>query len=355
MASGKDTIRGAKMIFCFLRSVLPLVNKELNGWQLFAAANIPDKELKRQALASIRAKRFHCQGGSFYSLYPGVDTKEFIAFVVALQTISDYLDNLCDRASVFDEKAFAQLHLAMTDAVDPAAAPKDYYAYYPFKEDGGYLARLVGVCQEILRRLPAYPLVKKAVLQAALLYSRLQTYKHILPAKREKAMLAWLSQANNFPGLSPWEFAAATGSTLGIFMLAAVAYQPDLTEKKVRDTTEAYFPFICGLHIQLDYFIDQNEDRENGDLNFIFYYRDQEEVKHRLSLFFKESLHQADRLPHAYFTKTIVQGLAALYLSDDKINTPEQKQIRGALLDVSGRFAKLLYLLCCILRKKHVL
>jgi tetraprenyl-beta-curcumene synthase len=46
--------------------------------------------------------------------------------VVALQTISDYLDNLCDRRGSPTGR-FRQLHLAMTDALDPAGETHDYY------------------------------------------------------------------------------------------------------------------------------------------------------------------------------------------------------------------------------------
>lgn len=351
---GKDIIKGGKMIHCFLRSVLPLVNKEIDGWQSFAAANIPDEELRKQAFASIKAKRFHCQGGSFYSIYPGVNTDEFIPFIVALQTISDYLDNLCDRASVLDPQAFAQLHCAMTDALDPFATHKDYYAHYPFKADGNYLNALVDTCQAVLRRLPSYPLVKQEMLTLATLYCQLQTHKHIDLKQRETAMLVWLHDVNTNHNLSPWEFAAATGSTLGMFMLAAAAYQQDLTAKKVKTITTAYFPWICGLHIQLDYFIDQIEDQENNDLNFISYYHDDNETGERLTLFFNQAFKHAALMPNSFFSKTIVRGLMALYLSDTKHKTPAQKHIQTRLLNNAGFFTNVIYQLCCFLRKKHI-
>lgn len=51
-------------------------------------------------------------------MLPDVDINNFVKFIVAFQTISDYLDNLCDRVEVNDEQAFRQLHLAITDALD---------------------------------------------------------------------------------------------------------------------------------------------------------------------------------------------------------------------------------------------
>lgn len=349
-----NTTASIKMIQQFLTKVLPSVNQEVNYWQAYAKQNMHG-ELQTQALSSIAGKRFHCQGGNFYSIYPGVPTEEFIKFIVALQTISDYLDNLCDRAAVTDAAAFKQLHLAMTDALDPDAALHPYYASYPFKEDGGYLNNLVITCQSIIKNIPNYPLVKPSILKFAALYCELQTYKHIDPALREEAMLKWLNECNTTDTLTNWEFAAATGSTLGMFVLAAIAYQPTLTKNEVEAVTDAYFPWICGLHIQLDYFIDQAEDRLNNDLNFIFYYKNAAQISYRLRMFYREAYARAEFTPHNFFTKTIVQGLLALYLSDKKIKTPTEKAIRNDLLNQAGVSAKLLYGFCKVLRHQKVL
>ncbi len=348
----RNTLHSAHMIKTFVQEVLPLVDRELDMWKSYAQTKMSG-ELQKQALASITDKRFHCQGGNFYSLYPGVNRDDFVKFVVALQTISDYLDNLCDRANVTDAKAFAQLHLAMTDALNPHAQLKDYYAFYPFQEDGGYLNRLVLTSQNILAKLPSYAKVQVHLLELASLYSHLQTYKHIAVEDREEAMSEWLNDANTNTWLTNWEFAAATGSTLGMFMLAAAAYQENLSTEEVINLKEAYFPWISCLHIQLDYLIDQAEDRQNGDLNFIFYYRDDEETKERLQFIYRQAFNYACHTPYAYFATTIVRGLVALYLSDSKIKTPTEKAIRKALLHTAGVRAKIIYHLCRLLRNRH--
>jgi tetraprenyl-beta-curcumene synthase len=168
-------------------------------------------------------------------------------------------------------------------------------------------------------------------------------------------MLAWLKEYNTTEYLTDWEFAAATGSTLGMFMLTAIAYNPELSPAEVTAVETAYFPWICGLHIQLDYFIDQVEDLHNGDLNFVFYYKDEVETVTRLQLFYREAYRQAELTPHNFFTKTIVRGLLALYLSDQKIKTPTEKAIRKDLLHQAGVFTQMLYALCKLLRFKKTL
>ncbi len=351
----REKAASTALVIKFVKNVFPLVNSELDSWKNYAERH-GCPELSDQALASIRDKKFHCQGGSIYSLYDEVSTPDFTRLVVALQTISDYLDNLCDRAGIADEQAFRQLHFAMTDALDPAEPMKDYYQYYPYKDDGGYLRCLVSACRNEVGKLPAYHLVKPEILKLASLYSDLQTYKHLDLAIREAKMIEWINKhIAAYPGITPWEFAAATGSTLGMFMLCAAASSPKLTADETSRLSNAYFPWISGLHILLDYFIDAAEDLENGDLNFVAYYSDEAEKLSRLSFFCKQALNQARSIPHPVFTTTVIYGLLAMYLSDPKTEHPNEKAIRKQLLKTGGSYAALLHKLCRLLRRRKIL
>lgn len=343
------------LITKFIRQVFPLVDGELANWRQLAEKS-GCQELREQALASIRDKKFHCQGGSVYSLYTGVATPDCVRFIVALQTISDYLDNLCDRAGIADEQAFSQLHLAMTDALDPDTPLSDYYRFYPFQNDGGYLKALVTACREEVAKLPSYAVVKPEALRFARLYSELQTYKHLDLAIRETKMTTWITpHLNVYQELSPWEFAAATGSTLGMFMLYAAASSPNLTQTDAARIGSAYFPWISGLHILLDYFIDAAEDLENGDLNFVAYYSSHQETLARLDLFTKQALKQAKNIPEPIFTTTVILGLLAMYLSDPKANRPAERMISDELLKNGGTYTGLIYRLCRLIRKRGAL
>lgn len=343
-----------RLVTRFVRRVFPLVEEELAAWRQAAGRAAP--ELAVQALASIRDKRFHCLGGSVYSLYPDVNPHSCVRLVVALQTISDYLDNLCDRTGVTDEAAFRQLHLDMTDALDPDGGHHDYYANYPLAGDGGYLAALVAACRAQATALPSYPVVKGRILHLAALYSELQTYKHLDPLIREDKLARWgEAHLAAYPGLSLWEFAAASGSTLGIFSLCALAARPSLTEEDAATVYAAYFPWICGLHILLDYLIDLGEDRLQGDLNFVAYYSSPAEVLERLAFFRDQALAAGSRLPEAGFAMTVVQGLLAMYLSDPKTEAPLEKKVKTALLATSGGYTRLLHALCRLLRRRGVL
>ena len=346
---------GLTLLPKFIHKVFPMVEQELSSWQRYAEEN-GMRELAEQALASIHSKKFHCQGGSVYSLYKGVPTRDFVRLIVALQTISDYLDNLCDRAGFADEAAFRQLHLAITDALDPTTPLNHYYINYPFKDDGGYLTKLVNTCRNEIAKLPAYHLVKAELLRQAVLYSELQTYKHLDLAIREKKMLDWIHcHLPKYQGIKPWEFAAATGSTLGMFMLCAAAYNPKLTKDQADQIACAYFPWVNGLHILLDYFIDRDEDRLSGDLNFVAYYSNHQETLNRLTYFCKESCRQMSSLPEPAFGLTVVHGLLAMYLSDPKTDAPAERMIRDDLLASAGLYPRFMYGLCRLLRRKNIL
>lgn len=307
------------MYRCF-RYVFPLVNREMKRWQ-GRAVTIPDPELRKQALASLTAKRFHADGGSVFAAADLSRAGQLVPLVVALQTISDYLDNLCDRSTSQEEEDFHLLHQAMMAAVTPGQPLQDYYRHRKETEDGGYLHDLVRVCQEHVSALPHYALVQPYIVRWVTLYGELQTYKHVAWTKREALLHDWWEKHRaQYPDLAWWEFAAATGSTLGMYVLFLAAGEKELKPSLVEQLAHAYFPWVCGLHILLDYFIDQEEDRAGGDLNFVSYYPSVPEAYQRIYWFVHHSVEAVQRLPHREFHEMVIHGLLGLYLSDPKID-----------------------------------
>lgn len=342
------------LVYALVKDVFPLVDEELARWQRLVASS-PDPELREQGMASIAKKRFHALGGSFFSLYPMKESSQaFIKFISAYQTISDYLDNLCDRAGVSDAKAFRQLHESMLVALQPFATQKDYYRYYPHKDDGGYLAALVRCCQEFLQRVPNYKMVMPEAMGLASLYGDLQVYKHVEEEKRVTLLKDWYGKKRGGLPLLWWEFAAASGSTLGVFALVAAACG-GLTEKEAGIIKRGYFPWICGLHILLDYYIDQEEDLREGDLNFVHFYASPNTRLQRIEWFLERAWEEAGKLPHPSFHRLALQGLLAMYLSDDKIKEQGLAKEAGLLLFKGGLETKALHTLCRLLRKRGVL
>jgi tetraprenyl-beta-curcumene synthase len=332
------------LMYAMYRHVLPAVNRELGVW-IKQAERIPDAELRTQANASIGSKKFHCQGGAVYALLQPRHAAWLTEWIVAFQTISDYLDNLCDRSTSLDGNDFRQLHQAMLDAVDPDAQPVNYYALRTNQEDGGYLAKLVETCRNSLHRFPSFAAVRAEVRYLVQLYCDLQVHKHIRRDLREQALLAWWQEHEQaYPQLRWNEFAAATGSTLGVFYLMACALTPNLSSEQAQSLRNRYFPAICGLHILLDYVIDQEEDRLGGDLNFCFYYTSEQEMYERLQWFVQTANEAAQQLNAAPFHRMIVEGLLALYLSDQKVTeSTSLRRLSRQLLQDSPPARKFFY------------
>jgi len=336
--------------------VLPAVHRFLAGWKE-KARKIPDPELRHQALMSIGNKTFHCEGDGIYTLLAGERARETMRFIVAYQTISDYLDNLCDRGTSRDPEDFRALHAALADALSPGAEPGDYYCCRREKDDGGYLTALVRTCQNVLKDHPAHGRIAPHLHELAGYYRELQVHKHVAAEEVRPRLEAWhAGYRDRFPGIRWQEFCAASGSTLGVFSLVAQSWKGDLADETLRGIKEAYFPWVQGLHILLDYCVDRDEDRVAGELNFCDYYRDEGEMAERFIHFYRMSDRALGGLPDPAFQRMLLKGVLAVYLSDVKMSRQGggAKRLARRLLREGGPLAWFFFANCWVYRRaKH--
>lgn len=326
------------------RKVIPAVHLRLNKWR-HLALKIPNQELRKQALASIATKTFHCEGGAIYSLLTPEKYEQNIDFIVAYQTISDYLDNLCDRSTSLDPTDFRMLHEAMIDALTPGALHQSYYQYREEQDDGGYLDELVSECQHFLEKHPHYEQIKEQLYQLAQVYVDLQVHKHVKVDERVPRLSTWFQQyEQQLPTMTWYEFSASSGSTLGVFCLISSGHQEIFTKQDAKNITDAYFPWMQGIHILLDYLIDQEEDRIGGDLNFCFYYESNDLMFQRFQTFFTEANESIQQLPNSDFHQMILRGLLGIYLSDTKVVSQQTvKPFAKSLIRYGGEQAAFFY------------
>lgn len=335
----------AKLVF---KDVFPIVHRELDHW-VEKADSIPNEELRIQAKASIAHKTFHCEGGSILALIAGENKKKVIRFIVAYQTISDYLDNLCDRSTSLDPKDFALLHESMKHALNPEAELVNYYKLREDQNDGGYLADLVKTCQEAMRALPHYKEIQPYLFELCEYYCDLQIHKHVIWEERVHRLQAWheLNRKRLPEGMTWYEFSACSGSTLGIFCLVSYAARSLFQAGMAKDIRDAYFPYVQGLHIMLDYFIDQEEDRIGEDLNFCFYYESEEKMIGRLCYFLEQANFDIKKIPDSHFHQMVNQGLVGIYLADGKVsNQKDVKRHVHTLLKQGGFRSYFFYWVC---------
>ena len=212
---------------------------------------------------------------------------------------------------------------------------------------------LVTTCQQVLAGLPAYAVIAPQLHGLADYYCALQVYKHVREEERVPLLQAWFgAHERSVPPMAWYEFAACSGSTLGIFCLVAHASHRQCTAELARAIHDAYFPWVQGLHILLDYFIDQDEDRRAGDLNFCSYYSDQQEMVTRLSHFYRQADLGVSALPNAGFHRLVIKGLLAVYCADAKVH--RHRELRAAasrFISLGGAEGRLIYLLSWLYRR----
>ncbi|WP_102335679.1 tetraprenyl-beta-curcumene synthase family protein [Salimicrobium jeotgali] len=327
------------------RFIFPEVYRQLEAWKE-RAADIPDPELRFQATDSIEKKAFHCEGGGLFSLLSGAQWKETVTFVVAYQTICDYLDNLCDQSESLDPKDFESLHFALEDAVHPEYEHRDYYAFREEKEDGGYLSKLVSTCQGVLSRFPFYHLVQLDVADLSALYGEFQVHKHVKEEERVERMQQWHQRnMSRVPDMQWYDFSASTASTMGVYTLVAYAAGKRVNRELVRRVRNCYFPYMQGMHILLDYYIDQAEDEADGEMNFCTYYPSNEALKKRIGEFMEETDRKIAELPDADFHQMLREGVVSMYLADEKVKElPGSSSMVPYLLNKSGTRSWFFYL-----------
>ena len=299
----------------FLLGVVPQAARALRRIKR-RALRIPQTELRRQAMASISDKDFHVHGGCILATFlPPAQAKAFIALVASFETAVDYLDNLCDRAGTSDERDFRALHEALIDAVTPAAKPRAYFRERA-ADDGGYLHELVVDAQARFASLPSYGVIAPRVRSITERYCELQALKHLPAGDRERRCERAFSRVAD--DLRWWEGAAACGSTLATFALAysALCGVNDATAATLED---AYFPYITSFHILLDYFIDQEEDRQHQELNFVACYPSRDAAREGIARIGGLARKRASELADGHHHVFAMQAMCAFYCSRAKI------------------------------------
>jgi tetraprenyl-beta-curcumene synthase len=303
----------------FLRRIVPHASMELEGIRALALS-IPDQRLREQAVASVDGKAYHVAGGCILATFlPPAAARAYVEIIAPLESIYDYLDNLCDRHPEVPVEAYPVLHRAIADALDPNAPPQDYYALGPAGDDNGYLRRLVTRTQRSLKRLDGHERLLPAFAEAAQLYAEMQTFKHYPAGERERACVAWFERRRDerFAGLEWYEFACAAGSQFQVYapLFELIAGR----KESVAAAYAAHFPAVAALHVLLDSYIDQAEDREHGELSFAALYATPERLRERVG-FLAESASQRFRaLPDPSCHRFVLRVMALFYLTHPKV------------------------------------
>lgn len=302
----------------FLRRVVPMAASALKAIRQRAEA-IPDPLLRKEALASVDGKSYHVAGAAILATFlPPEAAQRYVDVVAPLESIYDYLDNLCDRHPEVDAAAYPILHHAIADALELEASPRDYYALGPAGDDGGYLRDLVRQTQDALRKTPALERLRPLFAEAASFYGEMQTNVHLPRGRREIACVEWYERhRDRFTSLDWHEFVCAAGSQFQVYgpLYAAFAGEED----SIEDAYNAYFPYVSALHVLLDSFIDQAEDHHHDELNFAVVYGGAPALRARASFLARAARNAFTTMPHSRRHFFVLRIMVLFYLSHPKI------------------------------------
>jgi tetraprenyl-beta-curcumene synthase len=321
---------------------LRAVSREVDGWRRRALV-IPDAPIREDALDSIERKRGHTDGAALFWILPHRHNLSLLRLLVAYQTIWDFLDNVSERGASTDGANGRQLHLALSEALDPGTPISDYYRHHPWKDDGGYLRALVEVCREGCSSLPSYSRVRPLV-RGGTARCGIQSVNHDPDREsRDAALKEWAER--EFPGereASWFELSGAASASLTPHVLLALAAEPECEESDIAGACAAYFPWISLVTAMLDSYVDQHEDRALDAHSYIAHYPSPEIAAGRVYSLIRRSVQEVRCLRNGHRHAVIVASMVAMYLSKDSARTPAMRATTRSLASAGGSLTRLL-------------
>ncbi len=163
------------------------------------------------------------------------------------------------------------------------------------------------------------------------------------PAERDEALRRWAEREfAGEQGLSWFELSSAASASLAVHAFLALAARPACTEAEVKQTCDAYFPWISGTATMLDSYVDQVEDELEGNHRYVAHYESRTLAGERLRTLVSRSAVEARRLRDGHRHAVIASCMVAMYLSKDSARTPAMRESTASFVDAGGSLTRLL-------------
>jgi tetraprenyl-beta-curcumene synthase len=304
---------------------------------------IPDAPIREDALSSIERKRGHTDGAALFWILPRRRDLNLLRLLVAYEIIWDFLDSANEHGARAGTTNGRQLHLALIEALDPAAPMSDYYRYHPWREDGGYLRALVEACRRGCSALPSYGRVRPLVVREARRAQVLALNHDTDLGGRDAALRAWVgSEFSDERRFSWFELSGAASASLTVHAFLALAAERACTEVEVTRTCAVYFPWVSAATTMLDSYVDQVEDALTGDHCYIAHYESDTLACERVRELVTRSALEARRLRNGHRHAVIAACMVAMYLSKDSARTPDMRAGTASIARAGGSLTRLL-------------
>jgi tetraprenyl-beta-curcumene synthase len=334
---------------------LRLVSREVEGWRE-RAAEIPDRELREDALTALTRKRGNINGAALFWTLADRRNRDLLGVLVAYEILADFLDCVSERGAGLGIANGRQLHLALIEALDPQEQTSDYYRYLHSGDDGGYLRALVESCRAHCATLSGYEQARPFLSRAAGLSAVLAINHEPDPARREQALREWDDQrVPDAPGDEPasrgeqqwYERTAGASAWLTVLAMLALAAESGRTAHEAARTYAAYLDWIAPAGAMLDSYGDIGEDATSGDHSYIGHYPSMELAVERVGELVRGSRRATNALPGGARHAVIAACMIAFYLSKDSVRAAEMRDGTRKLRRAGG---PLVWLLLPVLR-----
>ncbi|HXA54745.1 MAG TPA: DUF2600 family protein [Solirubrobacteraceae bacterium] len=299
----------------FWLTIAPAARGELERWRDHALS-IPDPALRIQALQKLASEGLNSEGATIFALLaPRANRRTLIRLIVAYQTMYDYLDAVNEEPSFSPLRNGLQLHRALLNTIRHGDIQIDYYANHVERDDGGYLAALVGTCRHTLNALPSRAAVTPALTVAIRRCGEAQAHNHASAVGVRGQLIRW--SENQAPGSKYlwWELAAGGVSSLALHALLAAAATPGVTSYEAQRIGAAYFPSVCAISALLDSLIDLERDANTTNHRFVANYASNDQAAERYAAIIVDAETQLSKLQQARRHKVLLMGVLGYYLS----------------------------------------
>jgi tetraprenyl-beta-curcumene synthase len=329
---------------------LRLVSREVDGWRA-RAAEIPDAELRADALGALSRKRGNINGAALFWTLPDQRNRTLLAGLVAYEILADFLDCVSERSADLGIANGRQLHLALVEALDPDTEISDYYRYHPSGNDGGYLRTLVRACRAHCAALSGYEEARPLLSRAAGLSAVLAINHEPDATRRDQALQEWdgdqmAERREREPTIDDehrwYERTAGASAWLTVLAMLAVAAEPGHAVRAGAQIYAAYLDSTAPAGAMLDSYGDLVEDAASGHHSYIGHYPNMEAAVERVGELVRDSRRQAGALPRGARHSVIAACMVAFYLSKDSVHQAEMLDSRRKLRRAGGPLVELL-------------
>ncbi len=302
------------------------------------AKRIKKLSIRSSARDPLRQSDFDMAVSSVCLLLPEVDVPSAVDAFFSFQAVVGYLNAIAVRSSTCTESFLRLIYSSLKDALNLRTdSYENYFAFFPSKDDNGYLTILVEKCRQKVSTLPSYNVIRDYLSALLSLYIELQVTRFSSDDNsREVNLIKWsTAYGQKYPELSGWEFCMSVDSVLGIQLLLALGTDPTLTEQKTDEVYNCFYPWVCCIQKLLEGFLNHNDEFSPGDFNYDFYYENLKEYEIRLVYFIKKASKLKCR--SSSLIRKSIKLLLSIYITHPKASEGMNAITGKALQKAGGR------------------